>query len=367
MSAEIPIRNIYALLAFHWRALGIEGLRDVGQVDADTPLELLARVLVEGTRAQLRRGLDRAYIEHDEDLAHLRGAFDLDATVRRGLIVHQRLNCRFDELVPDTPANRLVKAGLSTIAGAIGVPLEIRRNAMGLAAQLASVTDVPLATIANAKITVPRSARAYAPLFDICRMLARLRIPDQALREHHFRDLRVDDRELAHLFEGFVRGFVRYHAGPRHQVGVTHPPWADAVGDAAALALLPRMKTDVTVASSEAITVLETKFVRQPFRQLEDPERIKLRSGHLYQLFAYLTNLGRSHRDRTLRGALVYASVGRGVQVDLTLGEHGLAIRTVDLTLAWPKLEAVMLSLASWAAAEENCVTGSGWDARDRA
>ena len=120
MSAEIPIRNIYALLAFHWRALGIEGLRDVGQVDADTPLELLARVLVEGTRAQLRRGLDRAYIEHDEDLAHLRGAFDLDATVRRGLIVHQRLNCRFDELVPDTPANRLVKAGLSTIAGAIG-------------------------------------------------------------------------------------------------------------------------------------------------------------------------------------------------------------------------------------------------------
>ena len=68
MAGDIPIRNLYALLAFHWYERGLAALADVTAVAAATPLELLARLLIHGTRGQLRRGIHREYVEHAEDL-----------------------------------------------------------------------------------------------------------------------------------------------------------------------------------------------------------------------------------------------------------------------------------------------------------
>lgn len=351
MAGEIPIRNIYALLAFHWRALGIEGVSDVGQVEADTPLELLARVLVQGMRMQLRRGLAREYHEVAEDLSHPRGAICVDETLSRAVQVGQRLHCRYDELVSDSSANRLVKAGLRAVGRCPSLGETVRRTALGLVAQLGEVLDVPLGTIAATPISVPRSARSYAPLLDICRMLARHMLPDQADRGQRFRDIRLADRELAHLFEGFVRGFVRHHLDSHHRVSALQPKWAEAHGPETALALLPLMKTDVTVLGSRMIAVLETKFYRTPFRELEHGERLKLRSSHLYQLFAYVMNLARRNPDHSIRGGLLYASTGRGVEAELKLGEIPIMVRTIDLTLPWPELETVMQDIVRWTVA----------------
>lgn len=352
MATEIPIRNIYALLAFHWRALGIEGVTDVGQVEAETPLELLARVLVQGMRMQLRRGLAREYHEVAEDLSHPRGAIDMRHTVERALLARRRLHCRHDELVPDSAANRLVKAGLRAVGTSASVATALRRAALGLVAQLAEVADVQLAAIAAVPIAVPRSARSYAPLLDVCRMLARHMLPEQAERGRRFRDIRLADHEIAHLFEGFVRGFVRHHLDSRYRVGALQPKWAQASGSKEALSLLPLMKTDVTVSGPHVTTVLETKFYRVPFRELEHGDRLKLRSSHLYQLFAYVTNFAQQAPGRLVRGGLLYASVGRGVEAELTLGKVPIAVRTIDLTLPWSELEAVMKGIVRWASVE---------------
>jgi len=359
MTGEIPIRNIYALLAFHWRALGIEGVSDVGQIEADTPLELLARVLVQGLRMQLRRGLAREYHEVAEDLSHPRGAIDMGETLTRAVLVRQRLHCRYDELVSDSMANRLIKAGLRAVGASPSVGTPVRRAALGLVAQLAEVSDAPLVTLAAAPIPVPRAARSYVPLLDVCRMLARHMLPEQAERGRRFRDIRLADHELAYLFEGFVRGFIRHHLAPPHDVGRIQPKWAQARGPEAALGLLPLMKTDVTITGPRTIAVLETKFYREPFRELEHGERLKLRSSHLYQIFAYVTNLARQEPNRSVRGGLLYASTGRGVEAELEIGEIPIMVRTIDLTLPWPELEAVMQGIVRWTTVEDPVVASA--------
>lgn len=344
MANDIPIRNLYALLAFHWYERGLASVADVDAVTADTPLELLARLLLHGTRAQVRRGLHREYVEHAEDLALIRGAIDVTTSVQRNLLPHRVLHCRFDELIADVPVNRLVKACLRAVMIA-EVPLDVRRGAAALALRLADVGDVSLAAAIAAPLVLPRASRSYAVLAEICQLIARELLPDTHGAGRRLRDLGRDDEQLARLFEGFVRGFARHHLGPAFEVVRTQPPWAQFRGDDDARALLPRMNTDATILGGGGTAVLECKFVREPFRVVDEAgERVKLRSGHLYQLFAYVTNLER-HGGSPVAGTLVYAGVGRGVTTAFELGATSIAVHTIDLAARWPELEAQMIAM----------------------
>ena len=57
---EIPIANIFYLLCYAWDVLEEKDtLADVNALQSTDLLDLFARVLVNGTRRLLRRGLDR--------------------------------------------------------------------------------------------------------------------------------------------------------------------------------------------------------------------------------------------------------------------------------------------------------------------
>ena len=71
---EIPIANIYYLLCYAWEALEEKDtLADVGALDSTDLLGLFARVLTNGTRRLLRRGLDRGYLPREGEIAGVRG------------------------------------------------------------------------------------------------------------------------------------------------------------------------------------------------------------------------------------------------------------------------------------------------------
>jgi 5-methylcytosine-specific restriction enzyme subunit McrC len=147
---------------------------------------------------------------------------------------------------------------------------------------------------------------------------------------------------MADLFEAFVRNFLhRELDGVAVGREVVH--WADAVGTHAALSWLPRMHTDVTVSTAERRTIIETKYYREPFASRFDVD--KVRSAHLYQLFAYLRNAKPRVPGQLIDGVLLYAQVGRSVCETFCLGETNVALRTIDLTAPWPDIRRQLLQL----------------------
>ena len=58
----IPIKNIYYLLSYAWNRLEESELVDVSAEDESDLLNLLGRVLLNGTKTLLKRGIDRQYI-----------------------------------------------------------------------------------------------------------------------------------------------------------------------------------------------------------------------------------------------------------------------------------------------------------------
>lgn len=344
--AAIPIRNVYALLAYAWDFLDASSPVAIGAIDADTPADLLARLLAEGLKKLLRRGPHRAYVEHADDLRQPRGAIDVTRTVTAALRARGRVGCRFDELSYDVVENRAVKAAARALCACRGLDRGLALALRDACVRMDEVADVELSAELLRRARAPRGSRLYGVLLDVCRLILANLLPDERGAGLQLRDFTRDDLQMAHLFEAFVRGFLRHHRDDDASVGCEHLRWIQALGDPAALAVLPRMKTDVSIRTPGHCTILETKFVRRPFRELEGAGRLKLRSEHLYQLFAYVKNTRtRGAEPITIDGILLYASVGRGLSETLTLGDSRITFQTLDLAASFTDLRAALLAL----------------------
>ena len=73
----IPIENIYYLLCYAWNKLDEKDHVSVSVDDKTEILDLLSKVLINGTRILLKRGLDKNYISQTNELTGVKGKLEL--------------------------------------------------------------------------------------------------------------------------------------------------------------------------------------------------------------------------------------------------------------------------------------------------
>ena len=79
-------------------------------------LEILIRIFSQRLLVAVRRGLPRRYTHHEEDLRLLRGKLNVTRQITKLAVRADLVACRFDELSPDTPLNRVLKAAVVRLA-----------------------------------------------------------------------------------------------------------------------------------------------------------------------------------------------------------------------------------------------------------
>ena len=91
---------------------------DLADLDTQRPdlLELLIGLFAGRLLAVVRRGLPHRYVAHEDDLKLLRGKIHVTRQLTHLAVRPDRLACRFDEMSPDTPLNRVLKAAVSRLA-----------------------------------------------------------------------------------------------------------------------------------------------------------------------------------------------------------------------------------------------------------
>jgi 5-methylcytosine-specific restriction enzyme subunit McrC len=108
-------------------------------------------------------------------------------------------------------------------------------------------------------------------------------------------------------------------------------------------ALVPLMRTDVTLRSPESTIVIDAKFYADPFPRSSGVP--KIRSGHLYQLFAYIKHARGRPTNALVRGALVYASPNQWSLHRYRMDGHEIAVATIDLTQPWHAVHTQLINL----------------------
>ena len=351
---KIPAENLYYVLCYAWERVDrLEAVPDdVHTASFDLPQNLLARLLHDSFSQVLRRGLERGYRERAEDTRRPRGKLDLPSTARRALRVRGQVHVRFEELSRDVLHNRIVKTTMLRLAAVEGLSTDLKGKLTRLVQRIADVGEVDLREDLFRRVQIHRNNADYGFLLDLCRMIARHLLRKPARGAVRFRDFAADEREMGLLFEDFVRGFLRTEY-PRLGVrGHKSIKW-DASPEGDAVLRLPLMETDIYVPGAGGRSIIvETKCVSEPFARAGETSTVSLRSDHLYQLFAYLTNHNRSYpAEPPALGLLLYATAGATFSYRYDVHGHPLWVSSVDLVKPWPAVREGLDSLAEALAA----------------
>lgn len=346
----IPVRNIWLLLLYAsrlYRELPASRRVELEDAPDDIP-NLVAEILANAVERRLRRNLSHGYQRRQADLSRVRGRIDLFRTQRRQLLQRARVACVFDELTVDTPRNRYVKAALTHIAGVVSrLPndsgleqrcrnLALRLERSGVVGHLDSRYADKAAVLDNVGWVDAHERQMLAA----AGLALNLAIPTEQSGVSLLPNVNRTETEGWRLYENAVAGF--------YDVALSHRGWKVRQGSRIQWpvvsltsrldAIMPEMITDIVLEYREHANpdsgrriVIDTKFTSIVGRGQFGKQSLK--SGHMYQLYAYLRSQEQPNEPitRDSEGILLYPSLGVDYNESAIIQGHRVTFATVDL------------------------------------
>ena len=351
---RIPVRNIWLLLLYAshlYRELP-EAQRVAVEDALDDIPDLVAELLTHAVERRLRRNLSFGYRRRYADLNRVRGRINLLRTERRQLLQLGRVACVYDELTVDTPRNRFVKAALLRLARVVQKPDLARRCRVQAAAlERAGVADIPASTHRQARLEIPpgRGDNEDRRMLAAAQLAFDLALPTEDVGTSHFAAPYREERWARDLFEKAVAGF--------YDVTLSHQGWRVSSGNRIGWpverqtpglhAILPSMQTDVMLERPGGQRIIiDTKFT-----SIIDPgyhRRQSLKSGHIYQMYAYLRSQENDSDPLSLNstGILLYPEIDDHVDQAAVIQGHEVRFATVDLAADSASIRRRLLAIA---------------------
>lgn len=336
MAGKIPLRNIWLLFLYAADLVRFKGAANVEAEAARDLPELIARLLVRVVQERLRRNLSRGYQSQHAVLSRVRGRIDVLDTATGQLLERGRVACQFETHTMDTPRNRLVRAALDYLALMVNAPdvvHECRASSHALGRLGVSAHKPSRAAMATDQIS--RNETADLLMVGLAKMALEALIPSEQAGSAHAVELDTNVHLIRRLFEKAVANALRIQLQPQGwqvQRGrkLTWP--VDSCSDAIH-AHMPGMQTDIELvhAGQKRKLVIDTKFTHI-FMATQYREEV-LRSGYLYQLYAYLRTQEGALLTLGTRseGMLLHPQVGGMLDEFIDIQGHRMRLKTIDL------------------------------------
>ena len=332
---EIPVRNLWLLMLYASKLYQDKASLRTGGVEenpGNLP-DLVAEILANAVEVRLQRSLGRDYRARADPLTRVRGQIDVLTTEREQLLSRGRIACRFTELSVDNPRNRLVRAALA-IAAARARDRVLARRCRQLAEILvqSGVSPRPIGRTEAESVSLGRNDVADVESVDAARLMLAMDIPTEEDDGRRRRSPQRDVDEIRRLYEAAVRGFYRATLPHPWKVypGEKIHRWPVDSHSAGALAVLPVMRTDTVLETTERRIIVETKFADalKPGHH----GAVRLSRNHVFQLYAYVQS--QSAADllaATAEGVLLYPVVGQALDESVAIQGHRYRFMTVNL------------------------------------
>jgi 5-methylcytosine-specific restriction enzyme subunit McrC len=339
---DIPIQNIYYLLCYAWDKLAEKDVVAVEAIDSTTLVDLFARVLINGTNHLLKRGFDRGYVSEHEWTGRLRGRICFQEAISRNATRTGRLPCEFDELSYNVLHNRILKATMRRLARTDGLSAECAEGLNQLCRLFADIQDIDLNGRLFGQVQLHRNNQFYDFLLKVCELIYRNLLVSEKRGLSKFMDFFRDEKQMAQLFEEFVRAFYRVHTDWQVKPEDLHWRWIPS--NDFSKGLLPRMRTDISLTSDTRKIIIDCKFTPKATQNYFEAE--KLRSEHLYQINAYMDNVEGNWAD-TCEMMLLYPTMDAHLSADYIHKGHKISIRTINLNQPWQSIHQDLLKLVA--------------------
>ena len=146
---------------------------------------------------------------------------------------------------------------------------------------------------------------------------------------------------MPYLFERFVKNFYAREQS-EFKIGRAQFRWA-ATGSAESLAVLPVMRTDVSLWSPTRSIILDCKFYKEAMSGWFCGK--KLHANNLYQMYSYLRNAEHREGWEGSEGVLLYPAVNASFDYRFEMAGHQVRVLSVDLDQPWMAIHERLLEV----------------------
>ena len=343
---NIPIQNIYYLLCYAWDKLADKDVVDVKPLDSKTLMDLFAHVLINGTNHLLKRGFDRGYVPVQEWTGRLRGRICFQEAIQKNLLNTPTLPCSFDELSYNVLHNQILKA---TMRRLIRMP-DLEKDNVDRLAQLcrmfSEIEDVEITSQLFRRVQLHRNNQFYDFLLKVCELIHDNLLISEDSGKSKFKDFVRDEGQMRSLFEKFVLNFYHQH-GAAYKVKSEHIRWRMYSENEQFQNLLPKMMTDISLTSATRKIIIDCKYTPNSMGIHYRSEKETLRSEHLYQIHAYMSNLKEGGLNDECEMMLLYPTVTNDFSATYFEKKHKISIRSINLNQDWQGIHNDLLALVA--------------------
>ena len=334
---SIPIKNIYHLLCYAWNKLEESELVNISAEDESDLLNLLGRVLLNGTKTLLKRGIDKRYLTENQIYQGIKGKVNITDSLRKNLFLKGLSICEFDELSADILPNQILKTTLQNLTQIPSLSPTLKQEIRAIIYRLHEVNKIVLTDTIFHQVQINRNNSFYAFLLNISKLIYQNLLINERTGSFQFKDFLRDERQMARLFEEFIRNFYKIEI-PEAKVFREDLRWKMA-GEMHQF--LPKMQTDISIKINDRKLIIDAKYYNETLQKYYDSE--KIHSQHLYQLFAYLKN----QEDKLAEGILIYPTIQKSLSLAYTHEGHTIRIETMNLNQDWRGVKADLLGIIS--------------------
>ena len=277
----IPVRNIYYMLSYAFQILNENGYSDIATENFNNAAELFAAILSKGIAIQLKRGLNKDYIEISEPLSAIKGKIDVSDSIKTRSIIKSRLVCSYDEFSENSYFNRILKTTVFLLLKT-DISKARKKELKNLMMFFSNVDLLDIHAI-DWRIRYNKNNRSYHLLLSICNLVIKGLLQTQSDGTTKLMTF-LDEQRECRLYEKFILEYYRKHF-PMLSVNPEQIAWQldDEEHD-----LLPIMQSDIMLRKDNHILIIDAKYYMHNTQEQYGTHT--LHSANLYQIFTYVKN-----------------------------------------------------------------------------
>lgn len=248
----------------------------------ETLLEILIGLFARKLADEVRKGMPRRYLAHEDDLTALRGRLDITRQFTTLIARPDRLACRYDDLSPDILLNQIMKAAVDRLIR-VSASAENQRRLRELAFFYADIRSVRPSALAWDSLILDRTNSRWRQLVELARLLLGDRFQTTSTGAEGGFSLTFD---MSRLFEAYVARSLK-RALARTEMSI-HPQGGRlyCLQDVETGAGRFMTKPDILVKRRGKVElIIDTKWKRIS-RAVDDPKQ-GVSQADVYQMMAY--------------------------------------------------------------------------------
>ncbi len=342
---QIPIQNIYYLLCYAWNKLEERDSIDVEAISTTELIDLFAKILINSTARLLKQGLDRNYVEHEYIVNGIKGKLNLSASIKQNLLRSSKTICLYDEFDYNILHNQILKTTVSKLLRVNNLDKGLKNELHQHFQKLPPISEIKIRNSHFKQIRLHRNNYHYDFVLKVCQIINENLFIDESSGNYKFKDFTREDKQMARLFEDFVRNFYKIEQSD-FKVKRDKIEWKFASESKEDSRMLPIMLTDISLYSSTRKIIIDTKYYKDAFKTQFTHKKVD--SSNLYQLFSYLKNQESDLEiTKTCEGILLYPAVENGFEFCYTYESHKIKIVSINLNQYWYLIKKDLLELIS--------------------